>query len=51
MLRDYGVSPVALSLAAQFAEGEDEAFVLDFTDDYFVADTGFYGSAYVKDNT
>jgi hypothetical protein len=43
------VSSIALSLAAALAEGEAEAFAIDFTDTFYQASTGFYGSAYILD--
>lgn len=37
------------SLAKELAAGETQALAFDFTDDFWQADTGHYGSAWVKD--
>lgn len=42
---------LAPSLAVSFAVDEPQVLVLDFTDDYFKASTGFYGSAYIRNDS
>jgi len=45
----FAAAGVADSLAKQLAAGEADALALDFTDDFWYATTGQYGSAYVVD--
>lgn len=40
---------LAVSLAEELAAGESQALAFDFTDDFWEADTGHYGSAFVLD--
>jgi hypothetical protein len=44
-------SPLVVGLAQQLLGEESQGLVIDFTDDFWLADTGHAGSAYILDTT
>lgn len=49
--QDMNTLVLAVSGAMEMLDGETQGLALDFTDDHFFDDTGFYGSAAIKDTT